>query len=345
MSVSIPIYRDHGERFQADACQPLLEAAGKTIQIEVLSRGHYPGRVLPTGVFPGLKMVGYWDARIAQSWGLPWHHNEGIEISYLETGALGFSCRDGGRQQDTILEAGNLIVLRPWQQHRIGCPNIAASRLHWLLIDVGVRRPHQEWKWPSWLLLSPRDIAELTTMLRHNEQPIWNATSDLRRCFQSLAHTLDARSLDGSVSRITIHINELLLYLLEMLRTRQIRLDHSLTSARRTVKLFLDELRTHPQQLAQQWNVSEMAQACGLGITQFTQHVKAIMNMTPLEFLTHRRMDLAAEFLCERNMGITETALECGFSSGQYFATVFGRHFGVSPREYRARYQNHRSPA
>ena len=36
----------------------------------------------------------------------------------------------------------------PWQRHKFGNPNIAASKLHWLVIDVEGRQPHQPWQWP-----------------------------------------------------------------------------------------------------------------------------------------------------------------------------------------------------
>ncbi|MBM3890692.1 MAG: helix-turn-helix domain-containing protein [Verrucomicrobia bacterium] len=34
---------------------------------------------------------------------------------------------------------------------------------------------------------------------------------------------------------------------------------------------------------------------------------------------------------------VTDTAYACGFSSSQYFATVFRRQFGCRPGDYRAR--------
>ena len=38
-------------------------------------------------MLPGLKMAGYWDADSDQDWGLPWHRNEGIELTLLEEAA------------------------------------------------------------------------------------------------------------------------------------------------------------------------------------------------------------------------------------------------------------------
>ena len=104
----------------------------------------YPGKRLPEKCLQEVCSVGVWDASKTQNWGLDWHRNEGVEITYLEKGSLGFSV-DGWEGQ---LMPGNLTVTRPWQKHRVGNPEVGASRLHWLILDVGVRQPHFAWQWP-----------------------------------------------------------------------------------------------------------------------------------------------------------------------------------------------------
>ena len=109
------------------------------------------GAKAPPHTLPGVKSLGFWDADHRQDWGLDWHRNEGIELTLLESGRLPFSV-DG---QDLDLKPGDLTITRPWQLHRVGRPHVTACRLHFLILDVGVRRPHQRWKWPPWLVLSP----------------------------------------------------------------------------------------------------------------------------------------------------------------------------------------------
>jgi AraC family L-rhamnose operon regulatory protein RhaS len=194
-------------------------AAENKIRAEVLSHGHYPGRALDRGVLPGLKMVGFWDAESDQDWGLPWHRNEGIELTLLERGHLAFSTEEGTH----CARANDMTIVRPWQRHRLGDPVIQASRLNWILIDIGVRRPHQEWKWPPWIVLSSTDLDELTKILRQNEHPVWRATTDIRRCFQGIAKCIESDTQQGSISQLTLRLNELLLLLLGMLRQRGVR--------------------------------------------------------------------------------------------------------------------------
>ncbi|HVR24127.1 MAG TPA: AraC family transcriptional regulator, partial [Candidatus Polarisedimenticolia bacterium] len=84
---SVPVFREHGATYQADACRPLVDAVkAEKVKLEALARGHYPGRRLPSNSLPGVKTLGSWDAVVDQPWGLPWHRNEGVEIGFLETG-------------------------------------------------------------------------------------------------------------------------------------------------------------------------------------------------------------------------------------------------------------------
>lgn len=331
-----PIYKGHGETYAADTCAPVANAVKRgMIRQETLVHGHYPGRKLRQHALPGVKTVGFWDAALPQDWGLPWHRNEGLELTYLESGRLAFAV-DG---RHCTLKPGDLTITRPWQLHRVGDPNVTAGRLHALIVDVGVRRPHQAWKWPPWLVLAKLDQLELTTMLRQNEQPVWRATDLLQRCFQQIAMAVETDRDGSNVSRLTLHLNELFLLLLEMWRHSKITLDASLSSSLRTVEMFLHGLASNLGDLGQEWTLPKMASYCRLGVTHFVHHCKRVTNMTPLQYLNHCRLEVARRLLVEQSVrSVTDIAMECGFNSPQYFATAFKHHFGCSPREYR---ENH----
>jgi AraC family L-rhamnose operon regulatory protein RhaS len=137
---------------------------------------------------------------------------------------------------------------------------------------------------------------------------------------------------------LTVRINDMLLLLLEMFRTKKVRLDSSLSSPRRTVQLFLNDLQAHSENLAEEWGLEGMAASCGLGVTQFAHHVRGLTNMSPMSFLSRSRVELGAKMLRDRpEETVTAIAMQCGFSSSQYFATVFAKRFGCSPRGYRGR--------
>lgn len=315
----------------ADNCEPLAQAVERgDVMMAALARGHYPGRAMPENMLPGLRTLGHWDVVALQRWGLQWHRNEGIEITYLERGTLAFAVDE----TPWPISAGRMTVTRPWQEHRVGDPNVAASRLHWLILDVGVRRPHQTWRWPDWVMLAPDDLARLTRLLQHNEQPVWPASRSLHTTFDELAILVSQPDVTFLESRIRVLINRLLVELLCLLNLQQPKLDGSLSSAQRGVQMFLTDL---DRMLDRKWTLGEMSDACGLGRTQFTRYCQEITNMTPVKYLRHLRVRRAALLLQrEPEMSITDIAFECGFESSQYFSTVFSASYKASPRDWRA---------
>ncbi len=328
-----PLYRDGGQVYRIDSCGPqrAAVAAGK-IKFHALTHGHYPGAELPPNVLPGVTSLGHWDAWAAQDWGLEDHRNEGIEIVFLETGRMPFIV-DG---HTLALEPGDLTITRPWQLHRLGDPHIGPGRLHWLILDVGVRRPSQAWQWPPWVMLEASDLEELTDKLRLNEQPVWRSTPEIAHNFAELAQCVEQHGRTRIVSRLTVHLNHLLLSLLEALCAQCRRADSKLITRQRTVDLFLKDLANNPASLAEPWTLEALAAQCGMGLTQFGEHCHSLTNLSPKQYLIRCRLEQAARCLREeQRRSITSIALDCGFASSQYFATTFRRRFGCAPLAWR----------
>ena len=330
--ISKPTYESRRARYEIDRCEPQTRAiqSGR-INFHALTKGHYPGTPVPENVLSGLNSIGFWNAGGVQDWGLDEHRNEGIEIMFLETGAMAFSA-DHKRHN---LRAGHFTITRPWQLHKLGEPNIGPGRLHWLILDVGVRRPHQNWQWPSWIVLTPEDLAELTRKLRHDEDPVWTATPAITQSFREIARTVENWGRPHCVSRLAANLNLLFLGILDALSEQQTHETPDLTSRQRTVQLFLREIEEHLAVCSEPWTIETMAEHCGMGVTAFSKYCRELVNSGPMEYLNHCRLDRAAQQLREnKGASVTEIALACGFNSSQYFATRFRRRFHVSPREF-----------
>ena len=282
-------------------------------------------------MLPGLNSVGFWDGTGPQEWGLDEHRNEGVEIVFLETGNMAFTVDK--RRFD--LGPGSLTITRPWQLHKLGDPNIEPSRLHWLIVDVGVRRPNQEWRWPNWLVLAPEDLAELTRKLRHNETPRWKSTPQIAQAFQSISQCILNWSQPHSLSRMIVKLNLLFIGILDALSAQQIEDNPELTSRRRAVELFLKDLAENPVSSAKIWTLPEMAKQSGMGVTAFAKYARELVNVGAMEYLQQCRLEHAARQLREQpHASVTEVAFANGFNSSQYFATCFRRRFKMSASRF-----------
>jgi len=324
---SVIVFQDQNARYYADTCEPLKAAvAAGQLNLAGWSRGNYPGRQLPANDLHELRSVGVWDAGWKQEWGLDAHCNEGIELTYVSRGSVAFNV-DG---KSHMLRKGHFTITRPWQFHSVGNPFVSPCRLIWLILDVKVRRPNQEWIWPSWFLFSGRDRAKLTTLLSHNEEPVWETDELTARAFENVAALLTSETLD--VTRMKIRLNELMLEVRECLERKNITLKADLSSSRRVVEIFLERLVEH---LDQPWALASMAAMCGLSQTTFSSYCLELTNTTPVAYLNRIRLEKAVALLkATDRRPIIDIALSCGFSSSQYFATQFKRRFGCRPSDY-----------
>ncbi|WEJ60141.1 AraC family transcriptional regulator [Devosia sp. FJ2-5-3] len=324
------VFTEPGALMYAGNCADLYDAslAGK-VTLNAWTRRKYPGRPLGKAL-PQVLSVGGWDAVKSQDWGLREHCNEGVKIAYMARGTMVLKI-DGQRHE---VSEGQMFVVRPWQLHQFGDPHVAASQIVWVLFDVGVRRPHEEWLWPDWMGWSERDSARLTTLLSCNEQHVLTASRDVARSFHDIAEIVAGGDVVGSETKMRLHISMLLLRFMEQMERAEPVLDAELTSSRRTVQIFLARLE---HALDENWTLENMAAECGLSRTQFSQHCQALTNMTPVRYLQMVRLEAAKRWLAERaSATVTEIAFECGFSSSQYFATCYKRRFGFSPQESRS---------
>jgi AraC family L-rhamnose operon regulatory protein RhaS len=337
MEARTAIFKQGCDIYRADTCEPLKKAAREgRVRLVARARGAYPGLPLPARELKEVRSVGYWDADYGQDWGLGWHRNEGLELMYISRGRVSFGV---DRHEGYTLGPGDLTITRPWQLHRVGDPNIDACRLYWVILDLGVRRPNQTWRWPRWLVSSESDTARLTTFLSQNEQPVWRADGDIEHYFEKLGEA----TADYNESRVRLYISGLLVALTELLERHGPTLDKSLPSAQRTVELFLRNL---PESVDHPWDLASMAAECGLARSQFTHYCRRATNSTPIAYLARCRVDAASRLLTEQpRMSITEVALRCGFESSQYFARLFHEQVGCSPRDFRRRASRGASPA
>ena len=317
--------------FEADSCQPVLESvSAEEMKLYALARGSYPGERLRRNELEGLRSFGFWDAKGDQHWGLPYHRNEGIEFTMMLSGEMPISVGTA----HGLLKPGNMMITRPWQPHRIGNPCFAPGKLAWLIIDVGIRHPHQEWKWPSWIILEREDLADLTRYLSHNEKGIQRMPKALCECFTQLCQIPMAPEAPGRTSKISVMINTLLVQLLEACRSSNARLSPDNVSAERTVRLFIDGLAGD---LRRGWTVGTMAEACGLDVTRFTHYFQQITNETPAHYLGALRLQAAETLLMKRpELGLEEIARGCGFTRASYFIHAFKHKHGCSPGKYRS---------
>ena len=82
------------------------------------------------------------------------------------------------------------------------------------------------------------------------------------------------------------------------------------------------------------FNVEKLADIMCMSRSSLLRKIKQLFNMPPLEFIRLVRLKKAAELIQEGNHRIGEICYMVGFSNPSYFAKMFNRQFGLTPKEF-----------
>ncbi len=87
--------------------------------------------------------------------------------------------------------------------------------------------------------------------------------------------------------------------------------------------------------LEQDLTLTGIAGAVGLSQFHFARAFKLATNLTPQQYLTERRVELAKHLLTEGDLPLVEVSARAGFKSQSHFTTLFRRFTGTTPKAWR----------
>ena len=85
---------------------------------------------------------------------------------------------------------------------------------------------------------------------------------------------------------------------------------------------------------------ADVAERIGMSRSYFSTRFKEMTGETFHQYVIHRKMKTAAEWIEEGKKSITRIAVELGYDNFHYFAKVFAREHGCTPSEYRKESKN-----
>ncbi len=105
--------------------------------------------------------------------------------------------------------------------------------------------------------------------------------------------------------------------------------EHALPPNLRTAKRCMDE------RLGQGITPVEAARRCGMSPSYFSARFREFFGETPIQYLTRKRLELAARLLANPYTDLERIARQCGYRDANYLARRFRAAHGCSPSEYR----------
>jgi AraC-like DNA-binding protein len=82
----------------------------------------------------------------------------------------------------------------------------------------------------------------------------------------------------------------------------------------------------------------KLARLVYMSVRAFERKFRSSFHVTPQKYLRKLRLLMASRALVYTNQPLANVAINCGFVDQSHFAREFRRHFGRTPRDYRAHY-------
>ena len=246
-------------------------------------------------------------------------HPGEMEICFLERGEQTY--RVGGRSYR--LRGHDQFFTQPDEVHDTANLPEERSILYWLILNLKRSR--------KFLGLSGHSALELQRQLRGMPTRHFRAHPETARLLGRLIDLLLERRRLGSAfpPYREPRVQSLLLEYL----TLTIAASHrgSLGTASPLMQRVLQHIERH---LDDPIHVPRLGQVARLSESRFKSRFKAEIGVPPAEFWLRKKIERAVFLL--KSHSVTVVAHELGFSSSQYFATVFKRYTLVNPSRFHA---------
>lgn len=250
---------------------------------------------------------------------ITWHSHEFFEILLLLDGATAYEFAE---KRTVELPGGHFMVIPPRTLHR-GLHDVRRPvHLTGLMFDPML--PEATINTPFTL----QDLAWLSSQFVSRALQATRMSSGLRDLLKSIPVDISGNDLTSVPLMTTLRFT-ICAILLEA--GKQLGMERAF-EPKQTVQAAISYMKAH---LSEEHSIHEVAEEVHCSRAKLFEVFKEETGMTPNDYWQRLRIDFAQEMLANTNNSITQIAMDCGFSSSQYFSSVFRKYSGVSPTDYR----------
>ncbi|NOU63941.1 helix-turn-helix domain-containing protein [Paenibacillus sp. LMG 31461] len=261
---------------------------------------------------PELLVVGY--QKYAEAYPIPLHcHHHAYEFVYLHSGSATWEINGISYP----MNAGQWFYTRPGELHKARFNHLEPSRIWWMI----VQDPEGT---PNWFRLEGSD-RELAASRLQQLPRVFRAGPRVHEQFVRLKATLETESPDQAFFA-RHQVLDIIMGLLQPTSSKSIE-----PGVKDAVIHSVHQLTQAPNH---RYSVAELARASQMSESHFYKVFHDIFGQSPAAYMERVRMERACSLL-QTNISITEIAFELGFKTSQHFTTVFRKHIGSSPSEWR----------
>ena len=106
-----------------------------------------------------------------------------------------------------------------------------------------------------------------------------------------------------------------------------------------TYRIIQSAARFISENFTKPLNLNDIAKLHAMSPAHFSRQFKKITGVGLSEYINITRVTAAEKLLLNTDMQITRIAEECGFNDSNYFAAVFKKIKGITPKKYSVLYK------
>lgn len=248
------------------------------------------------------------------------YHTNIIEIHCIVKGCRHSRLYIEDRMQDFIYTGGEVFMVFPGEYHSTGNDSQQVP-CEVLALQLNIAEAD------DFLGLNPqkgRDLCDILSHLRYRHLRMGPEELILLKKAFMLFSTNDALDQQEGLTRLLCF-----LYRLIKLPPAHITPGTQKDASIRKAIDFINENITEPFQL------DALAKLTGYSLSRFKTKFREETGQTPSFYISSAKIALAKKVLLECDQSVTDVAYNLGWSSGNYFCTVFKKLTGTSPLQYR----------
>lgn len=245
----------------------------------------------------------------------PGRHKDWFEVLYMDHGQVDWWVEDSSYD----FSAGQVLIISPNELHGAACAVMQPCEHYWLRFRI-----------PAGGLvsgLSEEQQRRLLDFYQHLPVRMFQCADAVKRDFQRLIAAHRERTEFSEVIARCALLNILCAIACESRHAAPSTSVPTLSPQIQNVLRKLQDRLDNPP------TVKEMAKLAQLSEATFRERFEAETGSPPHDYINIQRIREAKDLL-RAGKSVTETAFALGFSSSQYFATVFKKRNGVSPSAY-----------
>ena len=253
----------------------------------------------------------------------PWHWHGAVELSYTQQGCMKYHTPDGME----LLPAGSAFFVNANVLHMTTAEPNTVQLLH--IFDPAFLAPPDSRIAARYI--TPLTASPIESLHLRPDDPTQNAILEqIQAAFRLSPHEF------AYEVRLRNRLSDIWIALLEQ---AQPRLSQPAQRMKRSDKVKEMMVYIH-EHFSEKLTVSELAKSAFLSERECFRAFRECLHTTPVEYMKSCRLQQACRLLRENKASITEIGQICGLGSSSYFGKTFRDVMGLTPSEYRRKWQD-----